>query len=438
MLSFLGGVFFESFFHFGLFEFLFLLAFLFIYHISFKKTPNIFEAVFLLTFFLGSFLYQNYAPDNSYLNNEVGKNINIKGVISQEPNFKISTQSIILKTDGGKISVSTARFPEYEYGDKISVSGILEKPENFEDFDYINYLAKDKIYFILNKAHAELLEKGKGNKVIASLFYIKKSFEDNLRALLPSPESDFINGILFGSKSEMSQDLYQKFITTGTAHIIALSGFNITIIVIFLAWIFGYIIKRKRLVVIIAIVTISLFVIMTGASSSVVRAAIMGSVLLLAKYYGRARHALNALLFAAFLMILLNPKVLAFDISFQLSFLATLGLLYIYPYILKKFEFLPEFFKLRDSASATIAAQIAVLPVLLQNFGQLSLISPVVNILILPLIPLAMLFGFLAGMFGFISLFLAKIFSIPLWIILWYQLKIIDICSGLPYASINF
>jgi len=66
------------------------------------------------------------------------------------------------------------------------------------------------------------------------------------------------------------------------------------------------------------------------------------------------------------------------------------------------------------------------------------LISPVVNILILPLIPLAMLFGFLAGMFGFISLFLAKIFSIPLWIILWYQLKIIDICSGLPYASINF
>ncbi len=440
MLSFLGGVFYATFFGFDLFLVLFVFSIIAVFLFSFFQKKHIFLLfIFFLIFFAGIFWYQKSSPKYLSLEKFVGENIEISGIILREPEFKGVKQKIILQTkEKERVLIKTERYPEYEYGDLILVRGELKEPENFNDFDYRAYLSKDNIYFLMQNPKIEVKEKEKGNVIASNLFKFKKEFENNIKILLPSPEADFINGVIFGSKSEIPPKLYDDFIKTGTAHIIALSGFNVTIIVMFLAWIFSFFISNRKVIVLTAIFTITLFVVMTGASASVVRAALMGSVLLLARYYGRAQHSLNALVFAAFLMILFNPKILVFDVSFQLSFLATLGLLYFYPYFLKKFKKIPNFFKLRDTLSATLSAQAAVLPILIYNFNQISVISPLANILILPVIPIAMLLAFLTGVLSFVSLFLAKIFVFPLWFILAYQLKVIEVLGSLSFSSISF
>ncbi len=442
MLSFLAGVAFSSFFGFSLFWVSFLAAVLAVFLFSFfwgAKKSILFSIILFLLFIFGAYWHFESVPKNLALEKYSGQDIKFDVFIATDPEFKgVRQQFIVLTEDKEKILINTKRYPEYSYGDKLILAGRLQEPENFEDFNYKAYLSKDNIYFLMNNPKIILENKNAGNIVLSKLFLLKKNFQENIKEVLPSPESDFINGILFGSKSELPKDLYNNFINTGTAHIIALSGFNVTIIVMFVAWIFGSLVSDRRVVVISAIVVIALFVIMTGASSSVVRAAIMGSVLLLAKYYGRAQYALNALVFAALLMVLINPKVLIFDVSFQLSFLATLGLLYIYPYFLKKFKKVPDFLKLRDTLSATFAAQVAVLPILLFNFKQISLVSPLVNVLILPAIPVAMFFGFFTGLFGFIFLPLAKIFAFFLWFILFYQISIINFFGNLSFSILNF
>jgi len=440
MLSFLAGVAFASFFGFSLFWILFLVAVLALFLFSFSDVKS--AAFFIFLFFIfvfGVLWYQRSVPESLALEEFSGQKVELDAYISTDPESKDAKQQFVAMTDKKeKILVTISRYPEYSYGNKLHLEGELEEPENFEDFDYKTYLAKDDIYFLM-KNPSITLENGNGGSVVLSkLFLVKKGFQENIKKVLPSPESDFINGILFGSKSEISKELYNNFINTGTAHIIALSGFNVTIIVMFVAWIFSYFFSSKRVVVVSAIVVITLFVLMTGASSSVVRAAIMGSVLLLAKYYGRAQHALNALIFAGVLMVLINPKVLVFDVSFQLSFLATLGLLYIYPYFLEKFKKIPDVLKLRDTLAATFSAQIAVLPILLLNFKQISIVSPLVNVLILPPIPVAMLLGFLTGLFAFVFLPLAKLAAFFLWFILFYQISVINFFGELPFAIINF
>jgi competence protein ComEC len=440
MLSFLGGVAFSSFFGFSLFWVLFLVAVLAVFLFSLGDKRNILFSIILSSLFIfGMYWYKLSIPENLALQKYSAQNVELNVYIKTDPEFKDTKQQFIAVTeDKEKILINTKRYPEYVYGDRLLLEGKLKEPENFKDFNYKTYLAKDNIYFLMNNPKIILENRNNGSVILSKLFLLKKSFQENIKILLPSPESDLINGILFGSKSELPKDLYNNFINTGTAHIIALSGFNVTIIVMFVAWIFGYLVPDKRIVVISAIAVITLFVIMTGASSSVVRAAIMGSVLLLAKYYGRAQHALNALIFAALLMVLINPKVLVFDVSFQLSFLATLGLLYIYPYFLEKFKKVPDIFKLRDTMSATFAAQIAVLPILLFNFKQISIISPLVNVLILPAIPIAMFFGFFTGLFAFIFLPLAKLLAFILWFILFYQISIINFFGNLSFSILNF
>ncbi|MBI3671584.1 ComEC family competence protein [Candidatus Azambacteria bacterium] len=440
MLSFLGGIFYASIFSFDPFLFLLFSAVSLVFLFSFfgKKSVILF-LIFSAIFYFGIFWYQRSVPKDLFLDAFLGQNISLEGVVAGEPEFKDATQKIVVETDDEeKVLITVNRYPEYEYGDRLLAEGKLKKPENFSGFDYKNYLAKDGIYFLMQYPNVEVKEEGKGIALKYHLFKLKNAFEENIKSVLPSPESDFMNGMLFGSKSEMPKTLYDAFIKTGTAHIVALSGFNVTIIVVFLAWMFGFFFSNRKIVALIAIFMIVLFVVMTGASSSVVRAAIMGSVLLMSRYYGRAQYSLNALIFAAFLMSVFNPKILVFDISFQLSFLATCGLLYIYPYLLEKFKKIPDIFKLRDTMSATLAAQAAVLPILVHSFSQISLISPLANILVLPLVPVVMLLGFLAGFSGFIFMPLAHILAVPLWALLAYQVKAIEFLAGVPFASISF
>ncbi len=387
---------------------------------------------------VGMLWFASFEPRQFVLEKQVGTNITIEGEVVRDPEFRNTTQRLVVAPQSAsaeKILVVAPRYPETAYGDTVRVTGILKRPENFSGFDYAGYLAKDDIYFTMNYADVALVREGSG--IRRSLFAFKNQLKENIDLAMPSPHASFVNGILLGDTADMPKELDEAFVASGVSHLTALSGYNITIIAVFVAFALSFFFTSSGVITVLSIIGIALFVLMTGASPSVVRAAIMGVALLLARHAGRQSAPLIVIVFAAFVMIVANPRVLVFDIGFQLSFLAVLGLAYVAPYLQKKMMRVPEFLKWKEAFVATISAQIAVLPLLAYQFGQVSLVSPMVNVLVLPLMPFAMLFGFLTGAAGFIAPLAAKVFAYPLWCITAYQLYVIEYFASLPHSLIS-
>ncbi len=418
--------------------------------------------------------------------NDKGK-ISLVGVVAEEPDvrsdnvkYKISVTDIkpfdygyasaqgisgennktLRQTQGikdlGDILVVAKKYPQYQYGDKIAISGKLKTPSFSEDFDYQKYLAKDDIFSIIYWPEIKLLEPNRGNRLMAGLLAVKNKFKNSISQILIEPQAAFLAGLLLGEKRGLPIDLMAALARTSTTHIIALSGYNITIIAIALIGFFNFFMVRRTISFWLSVAVIILFVLMTGAAASVVRAAVMGILILLAQQVGRLYQIRNALVLAGAIMVYLNPRVLVWDLGFQLSFAATLGLVYISPILQEWFissdeeyfidpaeqiggkSFVKSSKGLAQILSSTLAAQIAVLPLLVINFGQLSLIAPLANILILPFIPATMLFGFLAGLAGLIWIFLGKILAGIAWLFLTYEIKIIEILAKIPLAAVSF
>jgi len=338
----------------------------------------------------------------------IEQKVNLSAKIISAPEYHSSHQRFIAKVDNEKqykVLVSADRYPELYYGDTVTISGTLKKPENFitdtgREFDYIQYLAKDDIYYTVSfaRVYLEGSQKKKGLKSI--LFSLKDSFLTAIHRIIPEPESALLGGILLGVKESLGDELEQDFIKTGTIHIVVLSGYNVTIVS-------EAIVRNLKLIfpqqfaLSFGAFGIVLFALITGATTTTIRASIMGLLGLLARVTGRTYDIFRALCLAAFFMVLYNPYTLIFDVSFQLSFIATLGLILISPIIEKTrlTQKLPQKFAIREIFASTIATQIAVLPYLVYRIGTLSLISPLANMVVLPLIPLAMGVGALAGFF---------------------------------------
>src|SRR3989344_2340509 len=335
------------------------------------------------------------------LNNQIEKTISIRGIVSDEPDLRSDHTNLtidITEIDTAKEKhpvktralVIVDRYPSWNYGDEVSITGKLLLPKNFEQsdtgrpFDYVSYLAKDGIFYQFIRPDVSRIGEGKGNIIKRELLSLKHAFLDRVSRVIPEPESSLLGGLLVGAKQSLGKDLLDDFRTAGVIHVVVLSGYNLTIV---------------------AEAIMRFFSFMTGAGATVVRASIMALLALLARATGRIYEITLTLLFAGFVMLLYNPKILIFDPSFQLSFLATLGLIHGAPLFEKHFKFIPKTFGLRDIVSATLATQIFVLPLLLYMMGKFSVVSLPVNLLILPFIPLTMLFGFLAGVAGFINIF---------------------------------
>jgi competence protein ComEC len=257
----------------------------------------------------------------------------------------------------------------------------------------------------------------------------------NINRVIPMPESDLANGLVLGARGGFDEDMNNEFISTGTIHIIALSGYNVSIVAENVMKFFSLIFSQVASIIC-GIVVILLFIVMTGASATAIRAGIMATIMLLGKMTGRNYLAGRALVIAGLLMIAYDPRVLV-DMSFQLSFIATGGVLFITPKVMNWFKFLPMRFKIRETMATTVAATIAVLPILLYLTGVLSLVSIPANILILLFIPTAMFFIFVTGMSGFISPLLAIPFGFISYIILLYILSVIHFLGTLSFASVT-
>jgi len=406
--------------------------------------------VFILAVFfvLGFWRFSFGLPEfyENKIHNYYDETIVWQGIVAAEPDrrqdqikYTVEAKEIIGHGEvEGRVLVSAGLFPEFNYGDLVEVECKLKKPEPISDFRYDRYLAKDKIYSLCYPYNEiKFIESGRGNLIFNSIFFVKDKFAALTNRIFPEPQASFLAGLLYGARSGLPEEVLDNFQATGVTHIIAISGYNITIVsALFLIFAYSLGFSRKKAFpwVVLAII---LFVIFTGASASVVRAGIMGILVLLAKQTGRTSQILNTLVFTAALMSLHNPWVLIFDAGFQLSFLATIGLVYLTPMILTWFSRVPQALGLQESVVSTLSAIIMTTPLILFQFGRFSLIAPLANILILSVIPLTMMLGFAVVIIGLISTALGQIFSWLPWLILTYMLKITEILSRIEFAQLE-
>lgn len=366
-----------------------------------------------------------------------GQKMDFEGVVIEEPDRRSDSARYVLKNEHfGRVLVKTNLYPEYFYGDVLKISGGLEAPENFSEFDYQNYLAKDNIFLISRNSEITLLSRPESLNFYGHLLVFKRSFIAVIDKILSEPKSSFLAALLVGARRTLPDNLVNAFNITGTSHIVAISGYNISIISIMMLNFLAYFFLPRRLIFWTIIISLLTFTLIAGAGASVVRAAIMGGLLVLAGREGRFYQVTNAIVFAGAVMLFFNPYLLRYDTGFQLSFLAAFGLIYLAPRFNQWFSNMTNFWSFRTNLSATLSAQIMTFPVIFWEFGRVSLVATLANVLILPVIPVTMLFGFLAGLSGFISLKIAGILILPAWLLLSYQIFVVKILSIMPWASI--
>ncbi len=383
---------------------------------------------------------ESYASINTF-HSLIGETVELDGIIVDEPDKREYNTNLIVELEGrDRILIKASAHQEFNYGDEVSIRGVLEKPKNFSDdsgneFNYIRFLEKDKIHYIVKYAKVDVVSTGNGSKIRESLFKIKQKYINVLGELIPEPQAALAGGITVGARRSLGSELTEAFRNTGLIHIVVLSGFNVTIIILFLMRALTWL--PRPIMYILVGTAVVLFAILTGADAPVVRASAMGILGVLALTLGKTYAITRALMIVAFAMIVWNPYILLNDIAFQLSFVATLGLIYITPHIAK---YLPSSVPawLSEIIGATLAAQIAVLPLLIYYMNKVSVVAIIVNVLALPVIPIAMLATFLAGSIGMLSTVLATPFAYAAYFMLLYVVWIVEVFNGLPFTTITF
>lgn len=376
-----------------------------------------------------------------------GEKVEVEGIISDEPQIKDFNQAFTLKAqkiNGDPIEtyikVQADRYIHYDYGQSIKAIGKINAPRNFQSnggrtFDYINFLLKEGIYFEMKKPVIEIVENTGGNFISKNLFKIKQGFLRNIKKALGEPHAALAGGLVVGEKSALGKDLIDDFRKAGLIHIVVLSGYNITIVADSIRRILAFL--PRTIGIILGGLGIVAFGILVGGGATVVRSCVMATIALTATLLRRDYNVGKALFIAAALMLIQNPLILLYDPSFQLSFLATLGLILLSSPIEKKLGFITEKLGMRGLFASTFATQIFVSPYILYMMGQLSIIGIVVNILVLPIIPATMLFVTLTGLFGFISFFASQITAWISHILLSYELFMVHFFASMPFASLE-
>jgi competence protein ComEC len=450
-LSFIWGIFLASFFYPQIVGELFLyflsLFAVMVFFVFYKNKIAILIALALLTFVLGFWLTQKKLDKiNSFKDAPEEIAFFGRGIIATEPKIKDSRQELIFssKNINFNILIQESAFENYAYGEELELKCKLEVPKNMadSDFDYRAYLARQDIFYICQKPDIEKTGKNLGNHFYGIILALKNRFSAKITGLIPAPESGLLEGIIIGGSGKLSREVQADFSRTGMTHIVAVSGYNITIVAEYLMLIGLFLGLWRRQAFWFALFGIWIFILMTGFPASAIRAGVMGTLLLYAMKNGRLANAGNAILCSAAVMLWWNPLLLRYDVGFQLSFLATIGIIYFYTLFekyfgekLKKYPTGVSF--IAEILFMSLSAQIFVLPIILFNFQTLSLISPVTNILILPILPITMLLGFLAIAVSFIFQPLAVFFSWAAYLPLHYEIVVINYFANLRLSALE-
>ena len=358
----------------------------------------------------------------------------------------VSAETVLVESENlpveGKVLVHTSRYPQWSFGDRLQLEGRLETPPSSGRFSYQDYLAREGILSLMMYPRVTLL--AGGGSFFASVVYTwRDRAKTTIERILPDPEAALLSGILIGTKKAVPQELMDKFNATGTSHIIVISGFNIVVLAAILSRVANQWLSRYQAVVF-AMSGVAFYTFLVGADAAVVRAAIMGGLTLLAVVFGRQGNAVTALAVAALIMTFLNPFVL-WDLSFQLSAGATLGLMI---FALPFYRRVQQVFGgpklsgalvplLKDALVATLAAQVFTLPLILYHFGRLSLTMPLANLLVLPVQPAVMATGGVATLLGLLWLPAGTVAGWCAWLFLTYTIHVVETLSSFPFSSVD-
>ena len=398
------------------------------------------------------------SPPHIAAYNDIGQ-VTVTGIVMGEPdrrplytNLRVQAESLTLPNGRqipatGLVLVKAPVYTPARYGDRVQCQGLLETPPAFESFSYRDYLARKGIHALLRRGDVRVVAERQCCPLRAGLFRFKEHALARLLAILPEPQASLLAGILLGVESGIPRDLNEAFVATGTSHIVAISGFNISIIAaIFMERLRLIFRKQEKVAVWLAVVSIGAYTVLVGAAAAVVRAAIMGATTIFAQYFGRRQHGPTTLAVAALLMMLLDPWVL-WDVGFQLSFAATAGLIFYTDPLTRFFEkFFTGLFGERlakglvkaisEAFIVTLAAQITTTPLILAHFGRLSLVTMLTNFLILPVQAMVMIWGGLALLVALISLPLGRLAVWPAWAVLTYTIEVVRWTADFPLASV--
>jgi len=438
-LAFLIGIVIGEFVHLSFYVYLLSCFFVFLIIALLKSNRFIFVILIVISF--GLFWRNLFFPIDSIasISHYNDQTMTFTGLVSAEPDVRIDSQklTIVVREYQGKVLVKTLQYPEYSYGDLLSIKCKLQTPEQIEDFRYDKFLARDGIYSVCYNPAIKKIASGQGLYVYELIIKLKKGIEKRINSTISEPQAALLGGILLGSRRGLPAKLTDEFNRVGITHIIAISGYNITIIVSVLMVLAKSLYINRKKVLWFIVPSLILFVVLTGMSASVVRATIMGLLVVVAGHVGRKSSPKNILMAAAAVMALLNPRIILWDAGFQLSFLATCGLMFLSPKLKKYFVHVPEKFGLQENFTSTFSAIIMTLPLILFNFKRLSIIAPVANLLVLPTIPLAMLIGFIQIVVACLSQTLGQIVGWFTWAVLAYVVKTVDLLSSFSWSAIN-
>lgn len=352
------------------------------------------------------------------------KNISIQGLIKDDVDLQSPGQMTIkldnLKLLGRNVPGSlwvTASPAEIKRGDEIIVSGKLQ--EGFGNYAGTIYRANiDKI-----------IRPNPGDVGRVA----RDWFSDGIKKAISEPAASLGIGYLVGQRRSLPADLITALQVVGLTHIVVASGYNLTILVRFVRRIFMPISKYTATLV--SFLTIGSFLAIAGMSPSMVRAGIVAILSLLAWYYGRKFHPIILLSIAIAITLLINPSYAWGDLGWQLSFVAFAGVMIIAPLSQRYFFGENKPGVIQQVLGETISAQIATAPIIIYAFGQISNVAVVSNLLVLPLIPVAMMMTFIAGLGGLFAPTLAGIIGLPASWLLNYSINVINYFAALPWAS---
>jgi len=356
--------------------------------------------------------------------------VELTGIIIAEPDERDNYQMLKIKIENEDsiVLATTNLYPKYNYLDKLKIYGQLQEPGNSDDSggqSYKNYLAKSGIYSVMFYPKISVLEAtAKHNlwqKIYSKILWFKSKIRQSIQYSFSPPESSILEGTILGDNGAMQDDLKTKLNATGLRHIIAVSGTHVVILSSIIMSLLIFLGLKRGDAFWFAIIFIALYVVFTGLPASGLRAGIMGGLYLIAQKLGRQSVGVRVVVLAGAVMLAFNPLLLLFDAGFQLSFLAVLGLIFLEPPLTAIIKV--------QVISTTFAAQIATLPLMVYSFGNVSLVAPITNLLVLPIIYWLMVFGFVSCFVGVFWNWLGWILSVPCYILLKYFLWVINFFS---------
>ncbi len=312
-----------------------------------------------------------------------------EGVVVSEP--REHERGVVVKVQTrSNVRIRVVSAVPVLYGDMLRFECDVRAPEMIEHFDYPKYLIKERVHAACSSRSVEILARDQGNAVYAALMRFKAGVRERIQRVLPPAHASLAAGLVIGGTVGMPPAMVEAFQKTGTTHIVAVSGSNFALVVGLVVALLTMVQVGRTGQFVIASVVIVMFALITGIEAAIVRAACMGWLVVAARACGAYVNARNLLLGAATLMVAANPLVLRYDVGFQLSFAATVGLLYgmrivSLMQLSKRQQWMVAFI------APSLVAYCATLPVLLYNFGALSLSAPLINLLIAPCIAFGML-----------------------------------------------